>query len=156
MVHISKKCSYLSIYVYTRAYACVCVHLQYTSQIRAWMISIGPCMEWGPTPAVSVAGYCQLVTDTCNMNRYEQDMCMYESVQICGGDTNRYKQIQTYLNSRKNFFSEEGVYMKSISVYISCISVQITLISCSNLFICLYSALLRGKKFLYKHHINII
>ena len=26
-------------------------------------------------------------------NRYEQDMYMYESVQICGGDMNRFQQI---------------------------------------------------------------
>ena len=25
----------------------------------------------------------------CNMNRYERDMCMYESVHICGGDINK-------------------------------------------------------------------
>ena len=56
------------------------------------MTSIGPC-GLGPNPAVSVAGYWQLVTDTCNVNRYEQDMYMYESVQICGGDMNRFQQI---------------------------------------------------------------
>jgi len=53
------------------------------------MTRIGPCMDWGPTPVLSVAGYWQFVTDTCNINRYERDMYMYESAQICGGDTNK-------------------------------------------------------------------
>ena len=63
------------------------------------MTHIGPCMDWGPIPEVSVAGYWQLVTDTSNMNmqnRYEQDMCMYESAyicEICKGYTYRNKQI---------------------------------------------------------------
>ena len=83
MVHISQTCLYLSIYVYTRAYACVCVHLHLTSQSRARMTRICPCVDWGTTPADSVAGYWQLVTDTSNMNRYEQDMCTSVSVQIC-------------------------------------------------------------------------
>ena len=57
------------------------------------MTSIWSLYGLGPNPEVSVAGYWQLVTDTCNMNRYEQDMYMYESVQICGGDMNRFQQI---------------------------------------------------------------
>ena len=57
------------------------------------MTSMDPCMDWGPTPAVSVAGYWQLVTDTSDMSRYEQDPSMYESAQICGGDTSRYEEI---------------------------------------------------------------
>ena len=60
------------------------------------MTSICPCVNWGPTPADSVAGYWQLVTDTSNMNRYERDMCMNESAyifEICEGYTYRYKQI---------------------------------------------------------------
>ena len=65
------------------------------------MTSICPCMDWGPTPAeaaVSVACYWQFVTDTCNINRYVRDMCMYESAQICGGDTNKSSEIQTDIN----------------------------------------------------------
>ena len=102
MVHISQTCSYLSIYVYTRAYACVCVHLHLTSQIRARMTRICPCVDWGTTPADSVAGYWQLVTDASNMNRYERDMYMHVSSQLCGVYVRicsnlwrRYKQIQT-------------------------------------------------------------
>ena len=88
-VHI---CTYQCIFGHIHVYDTVCVHLQFTSQIRACMTRAGPCIDWGPTLAVSDAGY-WFETDTCNMNRYEQDMCMCDSVQICGGDTNRYKQI---------------------------------------------------------------
>ena len=166
MVHISQTCSYLSIYVYTRAYACVCVHLHLTSQSRARMTRICPCVDWGTTPADSVAGYWQLVTDTSNMNRYERDMCMsvsvqicYVQVRICSNLWRWYKQIQTDLNvfkRQKKFISGEGVYIMSIFVYISSISRLYTFKSCLNLFICLYSALLGVKFFLYKQNINKI
>jgi hypothetical protein len=86
------------------------------------MTRTDPCMDRGPTSAVSVAGYWHLAADTCNMNRYERDMCMYVSAQICGGDTNRYEQIWTYLNSEKGPISGEIVYITSIYVHILCIS----------------------------------
>jgi len=123
MVHIFETCSYLSVSVYKRAYACVCVHLHFICWIRACMTRINPCMDWGPTPAVSVAGYWQLVTDTCNMNRYQQDMFMYESAQIFQRDTN---QILTGLNlfkQQKQFFSwGRRSYDINICVYIVNIS----------------------------------
>jgi hypothetical protein len=107
MVHISTNvhiCQYMSIHVHMCAYMCI-YRRNYrlypkSGRVSRCMTSTDPCMQLGPTPAASVAGYWQLAADTCNMDRYEQDMCMYVSAQICGGDineiqldTNRYKQI---------------------------------------------------------------
>ena len=157
MVHISQTCLYLFIYVYTRANACVCVHLHLTSQIRARMTRICPCVDWGTTPADSVAGYWQLVTDTSNMNRYERDMCTsvsvqicYVQVRICSNLWRWYKQIQTDLNifkRQKKIISGEGS-LHHVYICVSSISRSYTFKSCLNLFIGLYSALLRGINFL--------
>jgi len=65
------------------------------------MTSICPYKDWGPTPAVSNTGYWQLVTYTCEMNRYERDIFTDVFVPICGGDTDRYRQIQTDTNTFK-------------------------------------------------------
>ena len=84
------------------------------------MTRIGPCMDWGPTPALSVAGYRQFVTDTCNINRYIREMCMYGSAQICGGDTNKSSEIQTGINrynSPNLFFWGSRSYNVYICVY---------------------------------------
>jgi len=121
------------------------------------MTRIGPCMDWGPTPALSVAGYWQFVTDTCNINRYIRDMCMYESAQICGGDTNKSSEIQTDINrynSPKFFFSGEVVHITSISVYISSISGSYLCISCLNDVYMFKYQLLREFFYLFKQDIN--
>ncbi len=149
MVHISQTYSYRSISVYTRIYACVCVHLQFTSQIRAHMTSICPCVNREPTratPADSVAGYWQLVTDTSNMIRYEQDMCMCVFAQICGVYVRIcsnlwrwYWQIQTDLNvykQQKNVFLGRLFIWRPYLVHIRQYLVHICSYLVSMMFIC--------------------
>ena len=36
-----------------------------------------------------ISVYIGVYQDICNINRYEQDMCMYKSAHICGGDINK-------------------------------------------------------------------
>ena len=36
-----------------------------------------------------ISVYIGVYPGICNMNRYEQDMCMYKSAHICGGDINK-------------------------------------------------------------------
>jgi len=65
------------------------------------MTWFSPCMDWRPAAVVSVAGYWQLVSDTCNMNKYERDMYMYKlytlnllkSAGVIKSDTKRFKRI---------------------------------------------------------------
>ena len=127
------------------------MHLLFISQIRACMTSTDLCMDWGPTPAVRVASYCQLVTDTSNMNRYERDMCTNEmciSARICGRDVTKSNNIQTDIHRYKSsneFFSGKIVHTTIISVYISFISGSYLCISCLyNVYMFKYP-LLRGK-----------
>ena len=135
------------------------MHLPFISWFSAFLTSICPHMDGGTQPAVRVAGYWRFVTDTYDIHRYEQDMLTwvsYKEICTCEYLWGKYKQISTYLNGIKNFFSGE-------SVNITFKYVNISLISCLNLWIsCQYPVnmfkypLLRGKKFLYLRDLNMI
>ena len=75
LVHISETCSYLSISVKIRAYACM---RAFTVHILIQCVS-DPNLSlygWGGPPGVRVARYWQFITDTYDIHRYEQDMLM--------------------------------------------------------------------------------
>ena len=82
--------------VYICAFACVCVHLQFISQISAYLTRICLYMDFEAQPTFGVAGYQQILTDTYDIHRYEQ-ICVgknllksVKSVKVVFTDTYRY------------------------------------------------------------------
>ena len=141
------------------AYARLCVHLPFISWFSAFLTSICPYMDGGTQQAVRVAGYWQFVTDTYDIHRYEQDMLTWvshEEICTCEYLGEKYKQISTYLNGTKIFFSGESVNITWISCQYPWISRQYLWISCQYPVNMFKYPLLGGKNFLYSRDLNMI
>ena len=80
----------------------------------------------------------------------------YEEICTCEYLGEKYKQISTYLNGTKNFFSGESVNITWISCQYPWISCQYLSISCQYPVNMFKYPLLRGIFFLYSRYLNMI